>query len=369
MYNLTIFFDTYAHPCYNFNKKGRKDGCIMQKHTAGAKQNIEQPLPSFTMSNDKLYFLPLIAETLTRRKIDASHWHDYTQIWYVMGGEMRHNVGGREILQRPGSCVVVLPYTVHSIDTTQSPDDVNILSLSFMDDFLTSRGYEFFSYFNRRARFNKRVIPNFCELEGNSRKRAEEAAVGLLDEFSKHEDMSFDKLARLLSSFLNLLCDELSDNTGFVCTRERANAITKAVRYMGDNLEKKITLDDLCGVAMMSRRMFTENFKAVTGLTSTRYLLSLRLARARFLLTYTDLTTSDIAVESGLTNKVRLAHAFSENIGVTPSEYRRASRPRGIPEDEAYRKKWQWLYDLHPNADFSKLDKYKRFRLEQKSNA
>ena len=323
--------------------------------------------PNGGMANDKLYYIPLIVDVLKTRKIDSSHWHDYTQVWYVLSGEMVQTVDGKRILQKPGSCVVVLPYTTHSIDTSESKDDVYILSLSFPDDFLNSRGHEFFSYFNRRARFDKRVIPNFRELSGASRELADDISRELIAEFAKHADMSFDKLAELLCKFFNLLCNEVSDNTGFVCTKERANAVTKVVRYMNANVKEKLTLDDLCGVAMMSRRMFSENFKAVTGLTPMRYLLSLRVSRACFLLTYSDITTDDVAYESGFNNKVRLAHVFAENLGVTPTEYRRASRPKAIPADEEYRKKWQWLSELHPNIDNPMLENCKNTRKRKRN--
>ncbi len=301
--------------------------------------------PSIIGADSKLNWLPILVEVLDRKVKESPHWHDFVQIWYCLEGEMTHCIGDTEYIQRPGSCFVILPYIDHTIITSDSAETLRFLSLSFTDKFLTDRGYKFFSYFSKRANFEGRHLPTVCELDGDLKEQADSLAEDLLSEFGKHKQMSFDLLANHLADFLRLLCHDDVDDHGMLCLKDRANAITASIRYMSENIEKKITLDDLCAVACMSRRMYTENFRTLTGTTSAKFLIRLRLGRASSLLTFTDKRIGDIATECGFGDKVRLAHVFTEYYGTSPSKYRLRSKhnPEIMQKDSLYRDKWAWF--------------------------
>lgn len=300
--------------------------------------------PSVINPYSMLSRLPILVEILDRKIKESPHWHDYVQIWYCLEGEMRHYIGDAEYIQRPGSCFVILPYIDHTIDTSVSEVTPRFLSLSFTDKFLTDRGYKFFSYFNKRANFEGRLLPMVCELDGDLREAADRLSASFLSEFGKHKDMSFDILAGYLADFLQLLCRDDVDDHGIICIKDRANAITDSIRYMSENIGAKISLDDLCAVACMSRRMYTENFRTLTGTTSAKFLIRLRISTACTLLTFSDKTVSEIAEECGFHDKMRLAHVFAEYIGISPTAYRRRQRnPEIMEKDSLYRDKWAWF--------------------------
>lgn len=299
--------------------------------------------PTIITQLSPLFYLPITVETLCTRKKNELHWHDYVQMWYVFSGTMKHTLDDKTYIQTPGSCIVVLPYVEHAIDTLDSDDTPVVLSISFVDRFLIDRGYRFFSYFNKHARFEEKSIPPFHKFEDENRQTADIHLRNALSEFSRKSDMSFDLIASHLTEFFRLLCHDSSDDTNMVCVTERANSITNAVRYMADHLDEKITLDDLCAVAMTSRRMFTENFKAVTGTTSAKFLLALRLARAQYLLSFTKKTVREIASEVGLYDSARLVNAFSKHFGMSPLKFREKFAHLDAEADKAIRKRWDWL--------------------------
>lgn len=309
-------------------------------------RNIQTAHPQVINPYSMLSRLPILVEVLGHKVKESPHWHDYVQIWYCLDGEMKHHIGDTEYIQRPGSCFVILPYIDHTIDTSASKMPPRFLSLSFTDKFLTDRGYKFFSYFNKRANFEGRLLPMICELSGELRNAADGLAEDFLSEFGKHRNMSFDALADLLADFLRLLCHDDVDDRGIICIKDRANAITASIRYMSENIGRKISLDDLCSVACMSRRMYTENFRTLTGTTSAKFLIRLRISNACTLLTFSDKSIAEIARECGFHDKARLAHVFAEYIGFSPSEYRRRQRnPEIMAKDFLYRTKWAWFYE------------------------
>ncbi len=301
-------------------------------------------IDAFTVDEDwKMYWLPLLVETCQRRFDDDFHCHDFVQIWYVLEGELIHNIGDTSYHMKAGSCSVVLPYTKHYLDMCLSDTPPKLLSLSFTDSFLLDRGYRFFSYAKNFARFEECTVPPFCELEDDARSIADELSDKMLSEFGRYKHMNFDVLAAYLAEFLRLFCTYNTQSKGFVSMRENANAITNSIRYMKSNMSKKITLDDLCAVACMSRSVYTRSFRAVTGKSSATFLLGLRIAYAKQILALSDMKVDEIARRVGLNDKTRLAHVFSEHVGLTPSQYRASMRISAAKEHHAYLERWAWF--------------------------
>ncbi|MBQ2743572.1 MAG: helix-turn-helix domain-containing protein [Oscillospiraceae bacterium] len=312
--------------------------------------------PTVITSTSPLFYLPLTAETLCTRKQNELHWHDYVQMWYVFSGTMKHTLGGKTYFQTPGSCVVVLPYVEHSIDTLESEDTPVVLSISFTDRYLIDLGYRFFSYSNKHARFEEKSIPSFHKFENENKEIADSHLRNILSEFSRKSEMDFGKIATYLTDFFRLLCQESADDNNMICITERANSITTSIRYMADHLGEKITLDDLASVAMMSRRMFTDNFKAVTGTTSAKFLLALRITKAQYLLLFTQKSLSEIASDIGLYDKARLVNAFSSLIGMPPIKFREKYTRRETERDKELQKRWAWL-DASPFKKYNQVEK------------
>lgn len=302
------------------------------------------PLPHLTGNSSRLRYLPMILQTSDKYKTDFLHWHDHIQIWYIFSGTMKQIINDRTYIQRPGTCAVILPYMVHNIDTRESEEPPHILSISFSDRFINKLGYPFFSYFNEYAHFDNRQIPVFTEFFGENKNRADMIVTAMINEYSNHKNMSFDKLGELLIAFLHLICDNsVSSASAKQLTFDHAHDIANVVRFMFEHYSEKIGVDDFCEVSMMSRRRFMENFRDVTGKTAIEFLNSLRLSKAMMILMSSDKKTSEIADLVGFSDKSHLSRAFREKLGMSPSEYRERLRSHFCNSDEEYRKRWEWF--------------------------
>ncbi|MDQ3787507.1 MAG: helix-turn-helix domain-containing protein [Actinomycetota bacterium] len=90
------------------------------------------------------------------------------------------------------------------------------------------------------------------------------------------------------------------------------------------NLDKPLTIEDLAKQANMSRRTFYRRLQDTTGTTPLRWLLNERLAQAQSLLEATGLPVERIAGLCGFGTANNLRHHFLKQVGVSPSDYRRA---------------------------------------------
>jgi len=298
--------------------------------------------PNLIVSNKRLQRIPVtVSASCTRKKGDL-HFHDYTHIWYVLAGQLLHTVNGTVYKQLPGSCVVVSPFTSHKIDLTVSDETPVVVDISFQDSFLLNRGYRFFSIQNR---FEEHKIPVYRQLIDDDKEKADVLMREVLLEFSKKHNMSFDKIAALATDFLRILCFERAIDDDFTLIQERVDLIMDAINYISQHLDKKITIDELCSISAMSRRMFTDNFKAITGMTVSQFLLSVRITRAQNLLMLTNKSINEIAVECGLYDRSRLIHAFTDYCGMSPAKFREATKQIGLAGEKSFEDKWGWLFD------------------------
>jgi AraC family transcriptional regulator, transcriptional activator FtrA len=89
-------------------------------------------------------------------------------------------------------------------------------------------------------------------------------------------------------------------------------------------LDHPLTIEDLARRAAVSPRTFYRQLHRATGTTPLRWLLNQRLARAQTLLESTGFSVEKVAELSGLGTANNLRHHFVKQIGVSPSDYRRA---------------------------------------------
>jgi AraC family transcriptional regulator len=88
------------------------------------------------------------------------------------------------------------------------------------------------------------------------------------------------------------------------------------------HLAENITLDALAGCAGLSRYHFARRFRASTGMTPHQYVLQERVAKARTLITRTNVRLAEVATTCGFADQSHLNRVFKRFTGVSPGIYR-----------------------------------------------
>jgi AraC family transcriptional regulator len=101
-------------------------------------------------------------------------------------------------------------------------------------------------------------------------------------------------------------------------------ALPRVREYVEANLEGRIELVDLAGVANLSRCYFIRAFKQSLGCTPHRYVMSRRLEKARHLLAASDLAIVEVALASGFADQSHFSRCFREFSGASPTAFRRS---------------------------------------------
>lgn len=92
--------------------------------------------------------------------------------------------------------------------------------------------------------------------------------------------------------------------------------------YMERHLSEDLSLDVLAQKASMSKYHLSREFKKYTGCSPIKYLITLRLDKAKALLAETEMTITEIAEKVGFSDLNNFTNHFKKQTGMTPRNYR-----------------------------------------------
>jgi AraC family transcriptional regulator len=97
----------------------------------------------------------------------------------------------------------------------------------------------------------------------------------------------------------------------------------KVRKYIQDNLDQPLSLENLAKVALISPNYFIFLFQQSVGMTPYKYVLQQRVEYAKELLTSSKLSLVEIAHKCGFPHQSPFTTTFRRHVGVTPGQYKR----------------------------------------------
>ncbi|MEM1000867.1 MAG: AraC family transcriptional regulator [Bacteroidota bacterium] len=98
--------------------------------------------------------------------------------------------------------------------------------------------------------------------------------------------------------------------------------VSIARNYIEAHFLEDIALDDLAELSCLSKYHFLRCFKQVYGRSPYQYVLARRIEKGQELLTTTDHNLTEIAYQTGFTDRRAFNKAFRKTTGTSPREYR-----------------------------------------------
>ncbi len=147
----------------------------------------------------------------------------------------------------------------------------------------------------------------------------------------------FDRLSSLcvsigknyykIKSELYSLVDKISKDALFLHNKNTPkssvsrNAVINSAKYIEENFSVDIKLEDIAKSVYLHPNYFLKLFKKYFGVSPTKYLMDVRIERAKYLLVTTENSVSEIAKQCGFGSQTYFSYAFKKNVGKSPSAY------------------------------------------------
>lgn len=105
--------------------------------------------------------------------------------------------------------------------------------------------------------------------------------------------------------------------------------LERLVKFIYDNVDENISLDDLASFSNISKFYLSRLFKSAFGTSPYKYITQVRFKRAKELIQFTNLEMADIAEKMNFPDQQTFSRWFKQNDGKSPSNYRINKKARG----------------------------------------
>ena len=168
------------------------------------------------------------------------------------------------------------------------------------------------------------------------RQLADTLAIEVLnDQFLSHERLEFMLQELMLSIVEGCLARRASSVRLWRGSPFADNRIRKALALLRAHPNKEVNMNELASRVGLSRSRFYDLFQHSTGRSPRAYLDMLCIASAISKLSSGSGKIADVSAELGFSAQSNFTRFFQQQVGIPPSEYRRASvKPNTEPQDE-----------------------------------
>lgn len=93
------------------------------------------------------------------------------------------------------------------------------------------------------------------------------------------------------------------------------------IKYMRQNINREVTLEELSGITGLSRFYLSKAFKEITGYPVIGYFNKMKIDKAKELLVEGNKKVKEVAYELGYANEFYFSRTFKRIEGISPSEF------------------------------------------------
>ena len=149
----------------------------------------------------------------------------------------------------------------------------------------------------------------------------EAASKRLVREFSLRKTFYGDWCAAYLYEMLNIVARKYALRKNKI-TQKNEGRITDACNIIYERIGNPPSCDELARMCYLSKSRFEHLFKDVMGQSLNEYINSVRIERAKEMLTSTVTPIADIAEMLGFSNQNYFSRCFRKTVGYSPRDYR-----------------------------------------------
>lgn len=244
---------------------------------------------------------------------DINYKPEYNKFYFICDGEGWLKIGDKEYFPKPGQLFLMPAGVIQSYSTINS-------------NCFTKYWCHFTAKIGDRNIFDILELQYFIEV--SDKQALEVIFEEMLVEYHSQELTSAlllkSSILRLISFYLdNCLLEKVK-----VTSPDTVEVLGNVVDYINNNFNRDVSVKELADIAHLQPNYFIKVFRNHLGASPIRFLNKRRIDEARFLLTTTNLTFTEIGYRVGISNPYYFSKLFKEYTGITPSSFKEMNRPQ-----------------------------------------
>lgn len=284
--------------------------------------------------SDRLDFY--VREQTARPAIEEPHRHAYFQIQLNLKGDTTQYIGGTSRPFPEGAITFIAPFQTHFIP---HPEGSRFIVINFASSFIrpdiestrSNADDSFVPSTDEFAPFRCQEHVDFV-LHGKERKAAQALAEKMLEADQNRKFGATVLLRGYLLQLIGLACSAQAEalqalQKSSVDAASQSPGLRRAIKHLNENLAKPdLTLASTAEKISLTPNYLSHIIRKETGRTFTELVTERRISHAQSLLAETALRIAEIARAVGFRDEGYFARRFHAQLGITPSEYRKAAR-------------------------------------------
>ncbi len=249
------------------------------------------------------------------------HFHPECEISTFLSGSGIYTVGSKKYAFNAGDVFVFSGNEAHCI--TEIHEEFKLLNIHFMPSVLLSNGGDLSLlkiFFARNNNFENKIDSSNPALK-NLHNKIIDIEKELCD---KKEGYKTQARYNLFSAFVSLIrdFDYIDESVSYSGYRSSLSSIDKALKFIDENIDSPLTLEEIAKEAAMIPSYFSTVFKKINGVSPFKYITIRRVEKAIELIKTTNLTKLDIAMQCGFQSSSNFYKAFLSVTGKKPKDFK-----------------------------------------------
>lgn len=257
--------------------------------------------------------------------LTTPHWHKEVEILYIQSGVVNLGVCDKPITAKAGDIILIAGGESHYV---LASGDSERLVFQFDLNFFK----EISSLKNTALTLGEMIASrSFCsqDWDDNVRRKAADLLLSAYEEYKgQRQGYSY-----AVKGYLSLLLAVLYQDVPELSAKERnrmklsgnrtLEKLDGIFRYVEDNYQKDIQLEDVAGHVGFDVFYFTKFFKKNTDKTFFAFLNEYRVEKAKWILLNEDVPIAELVERSGFGSSKTFYRVFKQATGLSPTQYQK----------------------------------------------
>lgn len=243
----------------------------------------------------------------------VQHTHNCSELFYVIEGQGQFLIENQTYPVSAYDLVIVNPNVYHTeVSLNASPLKYIVLGVEGLE----------------LAAVDEEDNTNFCIINfKNHRENILLCLQNMLSEIEK-KHTGYEIVCQDLMEILIVLLGRQTNFSTILApvSKKTSRLCGSTKRYIDTHYQENITLDQLAEVSHVSKYHLAHAFTEEYGISPINYLISKRISEAEHLLKTTDFSLSLISNTTGFSSSSYFAQIFRKQKGMSPTEFRKLSR-------------------------------------------